>query len=130
MVTDTISDFIIQIKNASDAGKASVALPYSKMKAALADVLQKEGFIKSASKKGKKLVKTLDIELVYQQGTPKIQGVQRISKVSKRLYYGVKDIKSVRQGFGRLILTTPKGILTDKEARAQKVGGEPLFKIW
>lgn len=130
MVTDPISDFIIQMKNASDAHKASFTLPYSKVKAAIADVLVKEGFIKAASKKGKKVQKSLEIELVHENGTPKIKGVERMSKVSKRMYFGFGDIRPVRQGFGRMLITTPKGILTDKEARKAKVGGEPLFKIW
>ncbi len=130
MVTDSISDFIIQLKNASSARKQSFSVPHSKFKAAIAEVLEKEGFIKSANKKGKKVIKTLEIELVYENGAPKVNDVKRVSKISKRLYYGVDQIRSVRQGFGRLILSTPKGILTDREAKKAKVGGEPLFKIW
>lgn len=130
MITDPISDFIIRIKNASNASKASVSVPYSQMKASIADVLVKEGFLKSAAKKGKKVAKNLEVELAYDNGAPKITDVLRVSKPSKRLYYGYESIRPVRQGYGRLILTTPKGILTDREARKEKVGGEPLFKIW
>lgn len=130
MTTDNISDFIIQLKNASLARKPSFTVPYSKFKASIAEVLKKEGFIKDFSKKGKKVLKNLEVELVYENNEPKVNDVQRVSKVSKRIYFGADQIRSVRQGFGKLILTTPKGIMTDREARKQKVGGEPLFKIW
>jgi len=127
---DPISDMIVQIKNASDAGKESVVLPYSKLKLAILDVLMKEGFVKSFGKKGKKVVKFIDVVLSYEGDSPKIHGVQRISKTSKRVYHKAKDIRGVKSGFGILVLSTPKGILTDKVARAEKVGGEALFKIW
>ncbi len=131
MVTDNISDFIIRLKNASNAGKPTFSISYSKLKASIADVLVKEGFIKTASKKGKKVNnKMLEVELAYDNGEPKVHDVLRVSKPSKRLYYGFAMIRPVRQGFGRLIISTPKGILSDKDARKEKVGGEPLFKIW
>ncbi len=131
MVTDPVSDLIVRIKNANDAGKESLTISYSKMKEAISEVLAKQGFVKNVTApKGKKVQKTLEIGLVYQDGKGKVQGVERISKLSKRVYQGVKDIKPVRNGFGYLILSTPKGILTDKEAKKEKVGGEALFKIW
>ncbi len=127
---DSIADLIVRIKNAGLAYKQTVVISYSKMKLAIAELLKREGFVKEVEKKGKKITKFIEITLAYESGKPKIQDIVRISKFSRRIYQGVKDIKSVRQGFGRLVLTTPKGILTDKEARAQKVGGESLFKIW
>lgn len=130
MSTDSISDFIIRLKNASHARKDVVTVPYSKLKAAIADALVKEGFLKSANKKGKKVQKHLEVELAYEEGKERINDVERVSKVSKRLYYGVTDIRPVRQGFGRIFISTSKGILTGNEARKQKIGGEPLFKIW
>jgi small subunit ribosomal protein S8 len=130
MVNDPISDLIIRIKNGSTAGKDTVSVSYSKVKDAIAQVLQKEGFLKSVEKKGKTVTSSLEVGLVYEDTKPKVQGVERVSKLSKRVYVGSADIKPVRNGFGRLIISTPKGILTDAQARKQKVGGEALFKIW
>ncbi len=130
MVVDPISNFIIKLKNASLAGKTSVSVPHSKMIESIASILKDEGFIASFTTKGKKVIKTLDVEVKYEEGKPAITDVARISKFSKRVYKGAKEIKPVRNGFGALILTTPKGILTDKAARKQNVGGEALFKIW
>jgi small subunit ribosomal protein S8 len=127
---DPISDMIIQIKNASTAGKESVVLPYSKLKLAILEVLMKEGFIKSFGKKGKKVIKFIEVILAEENGQPKIHDVQRISKTSRRVYQKAKDIRGVKNGFGITVLSTPKGIMSDKMARTEKVGGETLFKIW
>lgn len=131
MAVDSISDYIIKMKNAANARKEMVSFPYSSLKAAITDVLEKEGYIKLVSKKGKKGAKLIDVKIVYDEtGMPKLKGVQRISKPSKRMYQGASEIRPVVNGYGRLILSTSKGILTDKEARKQKLGGEMLFKIW
>jgi small subunit ribosomal protein S8 len=130
MVTDPIADLINILKTGSVARKESVTVPHSNLKESILEVLQKEGFVKSFSKKGKKVQKTIEVELVYEAGKPKITGAARVSKPSKRSYLGVKEITPVRQGYGRLIVSTPKGILSDATARKEKVGGEPLFKIW
>lgn len=130
MVTDPISNFIIQLKNASGVGKTSVSVPYSALKEAIAETLKTYGFIKSVEKKGKKVVKTLEIELVYFGNEPRIHGVDRVSKPSRRVYQKASDIRVFKSGFGNTILSTPKGILADEDARKHKVGGEVLFKIW
>lgn len=130
MVNDPVSDLIIQIKNGSNANKPAISLPYSELKFTISEILAKEGFVKSVSKKGKKIKKYLDIELLYKDNAPKVKGVKRISKPGRRVYKKVGEIKPVRQGYGLLILSTPKGILTDKQARQDKVGGEALFQIW
>ncbi len=129
-MTDPIADMIIRIKNASDSKKESVILPYSKLKLAILEVLSTEGFVKSVTKKGKKVVKWIEVGLVYKDGMPKVQGVTRESKSSKRMYYKAKDIRPVRSGYGILVLSSPAGIITDKTARRDNIGGEPLFKIW
>ena len=123
---------LIQIKNAGTAGKESVSIPHSKVKLAIAQVLLLEGYVASLNKKGKKdeKAKVIDVGVMYKNGEAKIKGVQRISKPSRRVYLGVKEVYPVRQGFGLLVLSTPKGILTGKEARKEKVGGEVLFKVW
>lgn len=128
---DPIADMIVRIKNSSDSRKESVILPYSKLKVAILDVLMKEGFIESFGKKGKKVVKFIEVVLAYDaDGEPKVHGVSRVSKSSKRVYQKSKDIRSVKNGFGILVLSSPKGIITDKTARTEKIGGEALFKIW
>jgi len=128
MVNDPISDLIIRIKNAGKARKESVSLPYSKLKEAIAVVLVAEGYLKSVSKK--KTSPTLDIVLNYHNGESKIKEVERISKLSRRVYKGFEEIHPTKGGFGQTIFSTPKGILTDKQAIREKVGGEVLFKIW
>lgn len=131
MVSDPIGDFIIRLTNAGAVKQASVAVPFSTLKLAVAEKLKEAGFIAGAEKKGKKVKKTLDVMLKYDHnGTPRINGVKRISKPGRRVYKGVLEITPVRYGHGSLILSTPKGILTDKEAKAAKVGGEALFEIW
>ncbi len=127
---DPISNMIIMLKNASLAGKEYVSMPYSNMKNSIAECLKKEGFIGKVSKKAKKGFPTLEMELVYVNNKPKITEVERISKQSRRVYFQVKDIYPVRSGSGILILSTPKGILSGKEARKEQVGGEALFKVW
>ena len=118
------------MKNASLAGKESVVLPYSNMKHAIAECLKKESYITSVSKKIRKDHPVLEVELAYIDNKPKITEVERVSKQSRRVYFGVKDIHSVRNGTGLLVLSTPKGILSGKEARKEQVGGEALFRIW
>src|SRR6185436_11220584 len=118
------------MKNGGIAEKESVAMPYSKMKHAIAECLKKEGYVAGVVKKVKKEQPVLEIELVYVDKKPKITEVERISKQSRRVYFGVKDIHKVRNGAGLLVLSTPKGILAGKEARSSQVGGEALFRVW
>ncbi len=127
---DSISDMIVRMKNATDSRKESVVFPYSKIKLAILDILQKEGYVKSFGKKGKKVIKFIDVVLAYDGKEGRINGVKRVSKSSKRVYFGAKEIKKVKNGLGILLMSTPKGIMTDKMAREAKVGGEALFEIW
>jgi small subunit ribosomal protein S8 len=131
MVNDPVGDFIIQLKNAGMVGKKSVSIPYSKLKHAIANKLVEAGFISNAEKYGKKVKKTLDVVLKYENdGTHAIRGVKRVSKPGRRLYVGVAEIFPVKFGKGKRILSTPVGILTGEEAREKNVGGEELFIIW
>ncbi len=130
MVGDSISNMIIVLKNGSLAGKDAVIVPYSKMKNAIGECLQKAGYVSELSKKVKKGHPVLEIGLVYVNQKPKITEVERISKQSRRVYFKMKDIHLVRNGAGLLVLSTPKGILSGKDARKEQVGGEALFKIW
>lgn len=131
MVNDPVGDFIIRIKNASIVGKDAVVAPYSKLRFAIAEELQKMGYIKSVEKKSKKTHKMIEVGLKYtKNNTPVIHGVKRVSRPGRRSYVGVKEIHPVKYGKGSLVLSTPKGILTDDAARKERVGGEALFKIW
>lgn len=131
MASDHIADLIIKIKNAGKAGIAVISFPYSKYIESILNLLQKEGFIKSFEKKGKKIIKTVDIEIAYDaDNTPKVSEAVRLSKLSKRVYKGSKELRSVRSGYGMMALTTSKGVLSSTDAKKLKVGGEPLFKIW
>ena len=131
MVSDTVGDFIIRLKNAGAVKKTSVSVPYSALKHAIAEKLKNAGFVQSVEKKGKKARKTLDVALKYDnEKLPVIHGVKRVSKPGRRLYRSAREIVPVRYGHGALILSTPKGILTGKEARKENVGGEALFEIW
>ncbi len=132
MVGDTVGDFIIQLKNAGMVGKKDVSLPYSKLKHAIAETLVKEGYLVSAQSEGKEAsTKTLDVKLQYSEdGTHHIRGVKRISKPGRRMYKKATEIYPVKFGKGKMILSTPAGILTGDEARKANVGGEELFIIW
>lgn len=127
---DGIADLIVRIKNGSTAGKDTVSISYSKLKAAILEVLEKEGYIKFSTKKGKKIHKAIEVGLLYDEHGPRVKGAERVSRLSKRIYSGSQNLKSVKQGHGILVLTTPKGIMTDAQARKEKVGGELLFKMW
>lgn len=131
MVSDTVGDFIIQLKNAGAVGKSQVLLPYSKLKHSIADKLATAGYVAEVAASGEGVSKKLSVTLKYNaNGTHHINDVKRISKPGRRLYVGVSEIHPVKFGKGNMILSTPAGILTDEEARQQNVGGEQLFKIW
>ncbi len=128
MVTDPISDLIIRLKNSSDAKKATVTVIASKLTENIAHVLKKAGYISSVEKS--KTKRELELGIITFDGVPRINGVERISKPSRRLYQKASDIRSFRSGFGNTIFTTSKGIMTDVDAKKLKLGGEILFKIW
>jgi small subunit ribosomal protein S8 len=131
MVGDPIGDFIVRLKNAGAVHHENVAVPHSKMKMAVAEVLKSAGFVKNVEKRGKKIRKTINVDLMYKEdGTPRISEVKRISKPGRRIYKGADEIFPVRYGKGVLVLSTPKGIMTDEKARKERIGGEALFEIW
>jgi small subunit ribosomal protein S8 len=131
MITDPIGDFIVRLKNAGAVGKRSVDVPFSKMKKAIALTLKKCGYVGDVDERGDDPKKTLVIELLYDEsGSPKINGVKRVSKPGRRLYAKARDVHRVKYGKGLMVLTTPQGIVTDAEAREKRLGGETLFQIW
>ncbi len=126
---DQIANMLISIKNGGLVKKATVTLPASKLKSSILELLKQEGYIKTYSvTEGVK--PTVEVVIAYTKGSPRINGVARVSKQSKRIYTGVKDIKPFKYGHGMTVLSTPKGILSDKQARKEQVGGELLFTIW
>ncbi len=129
-MTDPIADMIVRIKNATASKKESVVFPHSTLKLAICDVLFKNGYIKSFGKKGKKVVKYIEVGLLSNDGLARITGMERVSKSSKRVYSKSKDIRKVRNGLGILVLSTSKGLMTDKEAKEAKLGGEEILRVW
>lgn len=127
---DPIADMLIRIKNAQMARLETALIPHSKLKNEIAKILKKENWIADFAKKGKKNRKFIEIILKYDNNEPKVTDVKRISKPSRRFYISSSEIKPVRQGYGFAIISTPLGLLTDKEAKAKHVGGEVLCQIW
>lgn len=131
MVTDPIADLITQLKNAGMARKESVNIPFSQFKLSVAEKLKEAGYVKTVEKRGKKVRKAIEIDLLYDKsGAPKIQNVQRISTPGRRMYRSAQEMHPVRFGRGALILSTPQGVMTGTEAKNAGVGGEALFEIW
>ena len=127
---DPISDMLTQIANAQAVRHQTVSISFSNLKYEIAKILEREGFIKTAEKKGKKVKKIIEIALKYNESDPAISVVRRISRLSQRIYVPAKKIRRVQDGFGIAIISTSKGLMTDKEARKQKLGGEVLCEIW
>jgi small subunit ribosomal protein S8 len=131
MMTDPIADMLTRIRNGAGARKASVDMPWSRHKEAVARVLVDEGYLAEATLVEESKFPVLRIGLRYDQGRrPVITGIRRVSRPSLRVYGGQGDIPSVRRGLGVSILSTPKGILPDREARRQGVGGEVICQVW
>ena len=126
---DPIANFLNKMRIAYKTGKESFVFPSSRLIASIAEALEKKGYLTSVSRKGKK-GRMLEIGLMYEGKKPKVSGVKRVSHLSKRVYTKARELRPVRNGFGMSVLSTPKGILSDTEARAGKVGGEVLFQIW
>lgn len=129
-MNDPIADMLTRIKNAGNVGKDTVVFSYSKIRWAILELLKKEGFIENFEKHGKKTLKNIVVNLKYVEGNHVINDLDRVSKLSRRVYSGSKDLRPFKHGKGAYVLTTPKGIMTDKMARKENVGGEVLFRIW
>ncbi len=126
---DTIADFLTRIRNALMVKKREVTAPYSKMKAEIARILMEEGFISNFQISDDQ--RTIIVYLKYgPRGESVIRDLRRVSKPSRRVYVGWREIPKVKNGLGIAILSTSKGILSDREARRQRVGGELLCEVW
>jgi len=128
-MSDPIADMLTRIRNAQLVEKTSVVMPSSKLKAAIAQVLQDEGYIDSYAVKGVAGKTELEISLKYYAGRPVIERIERVSRPGLRVYKGRHDIPQVMNGLGVAIVTTPKGVMTDRKARAAGIGGEVLCYV-
>lgn len=130
MTTDSIADMLIRIKNALAVGKSEVIIPHSKLKASIAEILVREKYVSKMEFLEMKPQGQIKIDLKYEGSLPVISGVKRVSKPGRRLYVPVNQIPVTLDGYGITLLSTNKGILTDKEARLKNVGGEIICQIW
>jgi len=129
VVNDPIGDMLIRVKNGYLARKEVVEVPYSKIKEEIAKLLVKEGYFKKFKIENLKF-KILKLELKYEGKRPALEGVKRISKPGVRIYAKAGEIPKVKYGFGITVVSTPKGIMTDKEARKNNLGGEIICQVW
>lgn len=132
---DTIANMLTKIRNAQRAGHKEVEIPASRLKLALAKILEKEGFVDGASEEKSGNFSNIKISLKYYnesglEKNPAISGIKRISRVGQRIYVKSKDIRSVKNRFGIAIISTSKGLMTDYEAKKQGLGGEYVCEVW
>lgn len=130
MVMDPIADFLVALKNASVVHHESVVSPYSQVKHALARVLHEAGYIAGFEKVKRDGKDVLKVTLAYRDGTARISDIRRVSKPSRRVYVGVRNIRPVKFGHGTLVLSTPKGLMTADAALKERVGGEAVCELW
>ena len=130
-ITDPIADLLTRIRNASQARHATVDVPASNMKKAIAQILVEEGYVKSYTVAEDNKQGVITITMKYTEtGAPVITGLRRVSKPGLRIYTSCEDMPKVMKGIGTAIISTPKGVMTDKKARKENVGGEVLAFVW
>jgi len=128
-MTDPIADMLTRVRNGQKARKVSVSMPFSTAKLAVAKVLQDEGYVGSVEENGAGAAKELSIELKYFEGTPVIEKVQRVSKPGLRIYRGKEELPKVLGGLGVAIVSTSAGVMSDRKAREQGIGGEVICVV-
>lgn len=130
MVNDPIADLLIRIMNAQKVGHSSVKIPFSRIKFDLVKILEQEGFIDKSKVIGDKPKESIIVSLKYNQNIPAINNLKRISKPGQRIYAGAGEIKLVKGGYGITIISTSYGLMSNKEAKKRKIGGELLCEVW
>jgi small subunit ribosomal protein S8 len=125
-MTDPVADMLVRIRNAQMVGHTEVAMPASKLKASIAEVLKQEGYIEDFALRENGVKRELRIGLKYYAGKPVIERLERVSKPGLRVYKGCEEIPKVMNGLGVAILSTSRGVMTDRKARADRLGGEVL----
>ena len=130
-MTDPIADLLTRIRNGQLARHEKVTLPWSAMKEGVARAIASEGYVRDVVVGGEATKRSLTVLLAYtESGDPVISGVRRVSKPGLRVYSSVRNIPSVRSGYGISVLSTPAGLLADREARRRRVGGEVVCEVW
>ncbi|MDD5144952.1 MAG: 30S ribosomal protein S8 [Candidatus Pacebacteria bacterium] len=129
-MTDPIADMLNQIKNAQAVNKPTVEFPYSNLKFEISKILEKNNFIEKVEKKGRKTRKFIELTLKYQDKKGVISGLERVSKPGQRIYAEFSKIGKVKGGYGFAIISTSRGLMTAREARKEKLGGELLCNVW
>ena len=129
-LSDPIGDMIARVKNAQARSHKKVELPSSSFKTKIADILKNEGFIKDFKVAGEEKKPTLSLELKYYSGNPVISNFERVSKPGRRIFSSADSLPKINNGLGIAIISTPKGVMTDVDARKQKVGGEIICKVF
>lgn len=129
-ITDPISDMIVRIKNANQRKHKTVSIPYSNKKAKILEIILAEGYISSFSTEGEGVNKTLLVTLKYKGSQAAIVGIKRVSKPGLKVYVKADELPTVLSGYGTAIISTSKGIMTEKQARKENVGGEVIAYIW
>jgi small subunit ribosomal protein S8 len=129
-MTDPITDMLNQIRNAEAVQKPEILLPFSKLKNQIGMLLVEEGFVADVKKIAKDKNKVMKIVLKYDNGIPAIEGAKRVSKPGQRIYVKNTDIKKVRGRLGISIISTPKGLMTNNQARKARLGGEVMLEVW
>jgi len=125
-MTDPIADMLTRIRNAQMVGKTNVTMPASKLKSAIAQVLKDEGYIDGFALRSESGKSEIDIGLKYYAGRPVIEKIERVSRPGLRIYKGAEDLPKVQNGLGVAIVSTSRGVMTDRKARASRIGGEVL----
>ncbi len=129
-MTDTVADLIIRIKNAYMAKHKTVVMPASKLRENIVKILVEGGYVSSYEREAGKPQDTLSIDLRYINGKPAVVDVKRVSKPGRRVYSSSEQLPKVLGGYGTCVISTSQGVMSDKEARQKKIGGEVLFQVW
>ncbi|EKD49499.1 MAG: hypothetical protein ACD_63C00123G0002 [uncultured bacterium] len=132
---DTISDMLTRIRNAQMAGHKEVEMPFSKLKLAIAKILEEKNFIDSVAKEGEDTATKVRIQLKYEnisnnKKVPVIRGIRRVSREGQRIYVKKNEIKSVKSGYGISVVSTSRGVMTGEDARKKGLGGEVICEVW
>lgn len=127
---DPIADILTRIRNAQAVSHRTVKVPFSQLKLSLAKILEREGMVERAGTQGRQTGKVIEIELKYKNGQPVINGLKRVSKPGRRIYVKNGQLRPIRQGYGFSIISTPQGLMTNKEAKKKGLGGEVLCEVW
>ena len=131
MITDPVSDFLARVRNAQQAGHASIELPTSRLVARIAEILRETGYLAGAREVEAKPRNRLRVALKYgEDGRPAIRKIQRVSRPSRRVYRGADALRPVLRGIGLAVVSTSRGVLSDRECRRQRLGGEVLLQVW